>query len=183
MPVVETAPSMPFIKGSNVMPAHPVSSRRSQRIKFFFFALLLAGPNPAWAQEGSGREPSVRGTDSAVEDGYVSAVERPSALAQFTTAVENREPIDQVTFVPHKTQTITFFSDLRGLQGTTVRHRWVYDGKTMAEVDFGIRGPRWRVWSSQNLVAEWTGDWTVEIVTETGEVIAAETFTYSGPDA
>ena len=139
MPVVETAPSMPFIKGSNVMPAHPVSSRRSQRIKFFFLATLLAGSNPAWAQEGSGPEPSVRGTDSAVEDGLVSAAERPSALAQFTTAVENREPIDQVTFVPHKTQTITFFSDLRGLQGTTVTHRWVYDGKAMAEVDFGIK--------------------------------------------
>jgi hypothetical protein len=183
MPVVENAPSMPFIKGSNVMPVHPASSRRSQPIKFFFLAILLAGSNPGWAQEGSGLEPSVRGTDSAVEDSFESAGERPSALTQFTTAVENREPIDQVTFVPHNTQTITFFSDLRGLQGTTVRHRWVYDGKTMAEVDFGIRGARWRVWSSKDLVAEWIGDWTVEIVTETGEVIAAETFTYSGPDA
>ena len=165
------------------MPAHAVSSRRSQRITISFLTILLAGSNPGWAQEDSGTETPVRDTESAFEEDLESAVERPSAVAQFTTAVENREPIDQVTFVPHKTHTITFFSDLRGLEGKTVSHRWVYDGNTMAEVAFEVRGPRWRVWSSKDLVAEWTGDWTVEIVTGTGEVIAAETFTYSGPDA
>jgi hypothetical protein len=118
----------------------------------------------------------------------------PSVLAQFTTGIEDREPVDQITFVENGVKKIFFFSDLRGLAGRTVQHRWIYDGKTIAEVNFEVRGPRWRVWSSKELLADWIGDWTVEIVTVDadddtddglgdGEVIAAETFTYSAPDA
>ncbi len=107
----------------------------------------------------------------------------PSVLAQFTTAIEDREPIDQVTFVSSERRKIYLFSDLRGLSGQTVTHRWLFAGKIMAEIPFEIRGPRWRVWSSKALREDWLGDWTVEIVGGDGEVIAAETFTYSAPGA
>ena len=107
----------------------------------------------------------------------------PSAVAQFTSAVEDREPIDQVTFVSTDVRKIIFFSDLRDLTGHQVTHRWIYDGKTVAEVLFDVKGPRWRVWSSKDLLEDWIGDWTVEIVTDAGEVLAAETFTYSAPGA
>ena len=110
-----------------------------------------------------------------------AAAPQPSALAQFTTAVENREPIDQVTFVSNDVRKIFFFSDLRDLAGRTVIHRWIHGGETQAEVSFDVGGPRWRVWSSKDLLPDWIGDWTVEIVSD-GEVIAAETFTYSPVD-
>ena len=58
-----------------------------------------------------------------------------------------------------------------------------FRGENRAEVRFEVGGPRWRVWSSKELEPEWIGDWTVEVVREDGEVIAAETFTYSAPDA
>jgi hypothetical protein len=107
----------------------------------------------------------------------------PTVLAQFTSGIENREPIDQVTFVENSAVRIFFFTDLRGLTGQTVQHRWIYNGETRAEVSFNVRGPRWRVWSSKDLMPDWIGNWTVEIVIESGEVIAAETFSYSAPDA
>ncbi len=103
----------------------------------------------------------------------------PSAIAQFTTGVEDREPLDQVTFVSNDVRKIFFFSDLRNLADRTVTHRWIHEGEIRAEVPFEVRGPRWRVWSSKELLEDWIGDWTVEIVTDEGEVIAAETFTYS----
>ena len=106
----------------------------------------------------------------------------PTALAQFTTGIEEREPIDQVTFVRNDVRRIYFFSDLRDLQGSTVTHRWVHDGQTMAEVPFEVRGPRWRVWSSKQLQPGWLGDWTVEIVTGDGEVVASESFTYTAAE-
>ncbi len=109
--------------------------------------------------------------------------ETPTVIAQFTSGVENREPVDQITFVENGVRRVFFFSDLRGLSGQTIHHRWIYNGKTLADVSFEIRGPRWRVWSSKELVPDWIGDWTVEIVTSDGEVIAAETFTYSPPGA
>jgi Protein of unknown function (DUF2914) len=104
------------------------------------------------------------------------------ALTQFTTAVEDREPVDQVTFVGTDVRKIFLFSDLRGLAGTIVTHNWIYDGQSQAKVDFEVKGPRWRVWSSKELAPAYVGDWTVEIVTEDGEVLASETFTYSQVD-
>lgn len=114
--------------------------------------------------------------------GRAQAQEAPSVLAQFTTGVENREPIDQITFVENNARKVFFFTELRGLNGQTVRHRWTYAGKIVADVSFEVRGPRWRVWSSKDLLPDWIGDWTVEIVTGDGEVIAAESFTYSAPE-
>ena len=121
--------------------------------------------------------------DEPTDPANVEADDVPSVLAQFTTAVEDREPVDQVTFVSNDVRKIFLYSDLRGMQGQTVTHRWVYDGKTVAEVSFEVRGPRWRVWSSKDLFEDWIGDWTVEIVSGDGEVVASETFTYSAPDA
>jgi hypothetical protein len=114
--------------------------------------------------------------------GRARAQEAQSVLAQFTTGVENREPIDQVTFVENNARKVFFFTELRGLNGKTIRHRWIYAGKIVADVRFEVRGPRWRVWSSKDLLPDWIGDWTVEIVTGDGEVIAAESFTYSAPE-
>lgn len=155
------------------------------------FALPVCAP--AFAQEEPTAAPAV------------GAPQGPRVLAQFTTGVENREPIDQVSFVENEASKIFFFTDLRGLEGKTVVHRWIYDGNVEAEVSFDVRGPRWRVWSSKDLLPDWIGDWTVEIVvvaepgdddadggedqdlvaestdTTDEEVIAAETFTYSAP--
>ena len=117
-----------------------------------------------------------------LEDGEGAEEAELLAAVQFTTAVEDREPIDQVTFVSTEVRKIFFFSELRGLDGRRITHRWRYAGETMAEVSFEVGGPRWRVWSSKDLLPDWLGDWTVEILTDDGEVIAAETFTYTAPE-
>jgi len=111
-----------------------------------------------------------------------NAQQAPSVIAQFTTAIESREPVDQVTFVGNDVRKIFFFTDLRGLEGKTVIHRWTHDGSTVAEVRFEVGAPRWRVWSSKELLPGWIGDWTVEIVTGEGEVLGAETLTHKPPD-
>jgi len=103
----------------------------------------------------------------------------PSVIAQFTTGIENREPLDQINFIENNIRTVFFFSDLRNLAGERVIHRWSYEGRVIAEVPFEVRGPRWRVWSSKEMKPEWTGDWIVEILKSDSEVIAAETFSYT----
>ncbi len=154
--------------------------------------------------QGLANSPANAQEEAAGEQIEAPAGGQPSVVAQFTTGVENREPVDQITFVESGVEKIFFFSDLRGLAGRTVQHRWIYGGEIVAEVNFEVRGPRWRVWSSKELLPDWIGDWTVEIVTlnaadnadnagddgdgdgsedNDGEVIAAETFTYSAPDA
>jgi len=150
----------------------PASPNRISLIGVLAALMLLVGSTGVAAAE-----------DEPADPANVEADAVPSVLAQFTTAVEDREPVDQVTFVSNDVRKIFLYSDLRGMQGQTVTHRWVYDGKTVAEVPFEVRGPRWRVWSSKDLFEDWIGDWTVEIVNGEGEVVASETFTYSAPDA
>ncbi len=67
-------------------------------------AIQTTGSLPAHAQE----EPTEEQAEAQVEN-------QPSVLAQFTTGVENREPVDQIAFVESGVEKIFFFSDLRGL--------------------------------------------------------------------
>ena len=76
------------------------------------------------------------------------------ARAQFTTAIEAREPVDKVTILSNDVNKVYFFSELRNLQGQSVTHRWLLGGKVMAEVNFNVGGPRWRVNSSKTLLQE-----------------------------
>lgn len=109
--------------------------------------------------------------EPAMENGHV-------ARATFTTAVEQREPVDEVKQLPNDATQVLFFTDLRNLQGQTVTHVWEHDGKVVAKVPFHVGAPRWRVYSSKNLEPSWTGEWTVKVVDATGQVIHAEYFDY-----
>lgn len=100
------------------------------------------------------------------------------ARAQFTSGIDQREPVDEVTILSNNINKIYFFSELRDLQGETVTHRWSFAGKVMAEVSFNVGGPRWRVNSSKALLPGWIGDWTVSVVDGSGEIVADYRFQY-----
>lgn len=101
------------------------------------------------------------------------------ARAQFTRAVVNREPVDEVLELPNTAREIFFFTDLRGLAGRRVVHRWEYQGRVMAEVGFDVGGPRWRVFSRKALLPTQTGKWSVVVVDEeTGWPLHVGVFRY-----
>lgn len=103
------------------------------------------------------------------------------ARAQFSTDVVDREPIDNVGPVVKVEyggiQRVYFFSDLRGMSGSQVIHRWKLDGEEQADVSFDIGGDRWRVWSSKRLMPGFDGKWSVDIVQD-GAVIETHSFDY-----
>lgn len=99
------------------------------------------------------------------------------ARSAFALAVVDREPVDEVAVVTN--DSVYYFTDLRGLEGETIRHRWIYQGEVMADVEFTIGGPRWRVWSKKSLLPRWSGQWTVSVVDDSGAVIQSETVRYS----
>jgi len=100
------------------------------------------------------------------------------ARAQFTSAIEAREPIDEVTILSNNINKVYFFSELHNLQDQTVTHRWTFAGKVMAEIAFNVGGPRWRVNSSKTLLPGWIGDWTVAVVDGSGTVVSEYSFQY-----
>lgn len=101
------------------------------------------------------------------------------ARAAVTRAIENREPVDEVSDVTTDTERLYYFTELRGMEGETVTHRWEHNGQTMAEVAFQVGGPRWRVYSSKNLMSDWTGEWQVSVVDFAGNVLHRDTFMYT----
>ncbi|MFQ5580874.1 MAG: DUF2914 domain-containing protein [Nitrospiria bacterium] len=127
--------------------------------------IALLAP-PAFAEEGLGLDPS---------EGRVGR-------SGFTTGIDQREPIDEITSLRNDVRKIIFFSEIRELTGQTVTHRWEYDGKVMAEIPFNIGGSIWRTWSSKNLLPGWLGVWKVSVLDPSGKTIGEKNFTYLEAD-
>ena len=98
--------------------------------------------------------------------------------AVFALDVEDRVPINIVKEADNSLGKIYFFTNIRNLSGERITHRWIYQGRVMADVSFNINGPRWRVWSSKNLWHTWIGEWTVEVLTADGSVLYEKVFNY-----
>ncbi len=106
------------------------------------------------------------------------SAEAEVSRAQFTTAVLDREPIDELATLSPDADKVFFYTELRNMDGTTVTHRWTLNGSVMAEVSFNVRASRWRVYSNKTLLPEWRGDWVVDVVDDKGVVIASRTVGY-----
>ena len=135
-------------------------------------APAAADPGQAAPQAEPGQPPA---EDLPAETGRV-------ARSAFTTAVADREPADELSTLSNDVDRVLYFTDLRGLGGRTVVHRWQYKGEVVAEVPFAVGGSRWRVHSSKTLDPTWLGEWTVSVVVD-GEVIASEGFRYTAASA
>jgi len=77
---------------------------------------------------------------------------------------------------PH--QPVSFFTEIRGMSGRKVAHRWHYGDQLVFETSFPIRGDLWRVWTTQLLPNNMPGKWAFEAVDENGDVLATQGLTY-----
>jgi hypothetical protein len=107
------------------------------------------------------------------------AVTGTVARAQFTSAVQDREPTDNLTTLSNDKTQIYFYTELKNLTGNKVSHRWEHNGKIVAEQPFDVGAERWRVWSSKTLDPNWTGEWKVSVVDAGGATLAVQTFSYN----
>jgi hypothetical protein len=101
------------------------------------------------------------------------------ARAAVTSGIENREPMDELSSVTTEVGKIFYFTELRGMEGQKVTHRWEHNGEVMAEVPFEVGGPRWRVYSSKNLAPSLTGEWKVSVLDANGNPLSTNTFAYN----
>jgi hypothetical protein len=114
----------------------------------------------------------------AEEAAAPAAAQWEVARAIVTSGISEREPVDEMSQVSGDAAQVNFFTELRGMQGQRVVHRWVHNDTVMAEVGFDVNGPRWRVWSSKKMVSEWKGAWQVSVVDGNGEVLVTREFKY-----
>lgn len=120
---------------------------------------------------------------SALLNSTLAHAETGVYRSAFTTAIEDKEPVSELDVISNDTAKVYFFTELRGLEGHTVTHRWEYSGETMAEVSFNIGGDRWRTWSSKNMLPAWSGVWEVSVLDEGGNIMMQKSFEFAEADS
>jgi len=172
--IVAAAPAIVLIVSLIILimttEAAPLRRRAMKRVSIAVLVLgaFVLGTACSTTQSAT----STKGYSAGKQGGYVKR-------AIFTTAIKNREPIDKISKLRNDQRKIYYFTDLRGMQGQKVKHRWIYKGKVMAEVGFKVKGPRWRVYSSKQLERGWLGDWTVLTVDRHGRTLSRSSFSYA----
>ena len=71
---------------------------------------------------------------------------------------------------------LSFFSEIKNLQGQQVKHIWSFEGEIMAEITLDVTSPRYRTYSTKNIMNTQTGHWRVDVVDEQGNLIAQKEF-------
>lgn len=143
------------------------------------FAACVAFPVYA-ADPATAQQPAAAAAPATPAQPAAAAPESNAtvARAQFTSAIENREPVDKVSNLLNDKNRVYFFSEIKDAPNQKITHRWEYNGKVMSEMNFDVGGERWRVFSSKTLDPSWTGEWKVSVLDEAGSTLGASTFTY-----
>jgi len=94
--------------------------------------------------------------------------------AIFTTSIQNKEPVDDLASVTTAAQQVSFFTELRNLNGKIATHRWSVGGQVVYTKDFRVGANRWRVWSTKT-IAPYKGKVVVVQILVNGQIITQET--------
>ena len=125
-------------------------------------SMLLIGP--AGAQQSKGAADSGAVTNST-----------------FTSAIADGAPVDYRQQFETNTTAVYYYSEVVGLQGQSVTHRWKLEGKLIKEIALPVKSPRQGVWSVHKMQPDRTGNWMVEVVNQRGEVLKRDNFAYNPP--
>ena len=98
--------------------------------------------------------------------------------AQFTRDIKDLEPVDAVSTLTNDQTRIVYFTEIRGMAGQTVTHRWEFNGKVVLEKTHEVGSSRWRAYTSKKLDPAWVGEWKASVVDAEGQTLSVNTFTY-----
>ena len=102
--------------------------------------------------------------------GQVLALEVVDAV--ITTAVIDREPVDNVEVFPLQNGQLYCFSRIAGAdEPTVVYHVWYRGERMVSRVELPVNSSNWRTWSAKRFLEGWSGEWHVEIQDVDGNIL------------
>lgn len=113
-------------------------------------------------------------TPSVVAPASASAATPQVSRAAFTSSIAGREPVDQLTRISAGQQ-VYYFTELNGLQGRVITHKWERDGAFQLGLQFPVGGNPWRVNSSKSISPNLPGTWTVTVQNDDGSILRQDT--------
>ena len=103
--------------------------------------------------------------------------------AILTSAIEQREPVDslsnQIVGIAQANTKLFYFTQLINKRDTQVHHQWYFENELIAEVALNIGSDNWRTYSSKLIKPSQQGEWKVQLVDESGTILASHQFNYS----
>ncbi len=130
---------------------------------------------PKPAPRDTTRAPAQKPATPATQPATSASVKR----ALFCTNVSEREPVDELTTLSGPADRVFFFTELIGLGGQTVTHKWTLDDQSLAEVPITVGGDRWRCYSTKTLGGVGSGTLKVTVVDASGGTLAEKTLAYT----
>lgn len=101
-----------------------------------------------------------------------------TAEMKFCTGVEDREPVGEATSFSADVGRVYCWTRIKGAkEETTIKHVWYFKGRKMCEVELSVRSVKFRTWSYKTVMEHQTGEWTVKILDEDGNLINEGTIT------
>jgi hypothetical protein len=98
--------------------------------------------------------------------------------ALFTRQVKDLEPVDTVSVLTNDITRVIYFTEIHGMAGQTITHRWEYNGKILLEKKHEVGSSRWRAYTSKKLDPTLLGEWKASVVDAAGGTLSVNTFTY-----
>ncbi len=102
--------------------------------------------------------------------------------AQFTTAIDQREPVDNIAYLDDSATVVYFFTEILSMTGNKVFHRWEHNGQVVSKVAFDVGGPRWRINTKKRLDPSLKGTWTVVVTDGDGWPLIAKMFIFGSDE-
>jgi hypothetical protein len=119
---------------------------------------------------------SVTTPSTGTEDTQTTTVVRRAIIC---SGIMNHEPTDSLTSVPSTTSKVFFFTEIAGMEGKTITHRWIKDGSKVADIRISIASNRYRCHTSRSVSGK-TGNWTAQVLDKDGKVLREVAFTVGG---
>jgi len=92
--------------------------------------------------------------------------------AVITTAVVERNPVDQVTTFPTQNGKLYCFTRIIGAEGPTeFSHVWYRGKQLMSRIKLPVNSPDWRAWSAKSFPEDRSGEWHVQILDVDGNIM------------
>lgn len=108
---------------------------------------------------------------------FAAAGELSVAESSITTAIENQQPVDQISTYPADFGKLYCFTRIVGATSdTSVTHVWLFQGHEMARVTLPVGSKNWRTNSSKRFLPQWAGEWQVRVLDAEGNELASIPF-------
>lgn len=73
---------------------------------------------------------------------------------------------------------LALYSEVKGLNGQTIEHRWYYEGKLMTRIKLPVKLDYWRTYSRKVFDSSQKGEWRVEILDPQQNLLFSHHFHY-----